>query len=111
MWITFMGVVRVSAIIGQLTLYGILALKRIPIAIPLMLPLLIINLLFNLYMEQRHKRIAEFLPSEDAMKIDVQNMKDTDEDFGFLEHKYQQPALLAGEPLWPCNMPDSLKIE
>lgn len=113
MWIMFMGIVRVSTIIGQLTLWAILALKDIPYAIPLMLPLLSINILFNIYMEQRHKRIAEFLPSADAIAIDdVQNNNKNDaENYAFLENHYLQPALTAKDPVWPDNLPESLRVE
>lgn len=97
LWITFMSIVRVSTIVGQLTLWGILVLKRFPYAIGLMLPLLGTNILFNVFIQQQHTRVCEFLPSEDCARIDAEHAG-ASEDLSFLVDAFKQPAMMANEP-------------
>lgn len=92
-----MSIVRASTIVGQLTLWGILVLKRFPYAIPLMMPLLGINILFNIFMQQQHTRVCEFLPSEDCARID--GKVDEDSDWSFLVDAFKQPAMMASDPI------------
>lgn len=101
MWIIFMGVIRASTIIGQLSLWAILSLDSFPYAVPLMLPLLGLNVLFNVYIEQRHKHVAEFLGTDECMAVDEQTM---DLDFEFVRDKYKQPSLRARRRVYPENI-------
>lgn len=101
MWISFMSFVRASAVIGQLSEWALLALKRFPFAIACMVPLLGINILFNVYVEQRHSRISEFLPSEECFKFDRVRGND---DFSFVADVYKQPARKASDPVLPPNV-------
>ena len=92
-----MSIVRASTIVGQLTLWGILILKRFPYAIPLMMPLLGTNILFNIFMQQQHTRVCEFLPSEDCARID--SAVDETTDWSFLVDAFKQPAMMARSPM------------
>jgi hypothetical protein len=111
MWLSFMTIVQVATIVAQLTLYGLLALKQAALAIPLLIPLLIINLLFNWYMGQKHRYVANFLPSADCMKIDRKNYAAGPEDFSFAIDKYKQGARMARREVLPENLSLQREIE
>lgn len=102
LYLTFMKIVRVSAIIGQLSLWAVLGLKRYPYAIPWMVPLLIGNVLFNLYIGQRQEDSTSALPSEECVIID-RALEEEGEDFSFLKDAYKQTPLLACEVQVPHN--------
>lgn len=103
MWITFMHFVRASAVIGQLSEWALLALKRFPYAIAVMVPLLVINVLFNVFVEHRHSRLSQFLPSEKCVEVDEER---EDDDMAFLQNVYEQPFWKEGKPLYPPNVDD-----
>jgi hypothetical protein len=79
-------------IFGQVTLLGMIGLKKSPIASAMMIPLLIITLLFTYYIHQEHFRMTESLPAQDAMNFD-HKYEHANEDFEFVKDKYIQPEL------------------
>jgi hypothetical protein len=74
-----------------LVVVGLLALKKSLIATPLMAPLIAITILFNAYIRQQHFRVAEYLPSREAIKADLQNGPDFD--LSFASDAYLQEEL------------------
>jgi hypothetical protein len=77
-------------IFGQVTLLGMIGLKKSPIASAMMIPLLIITFLFSYYIKQEHFRMTESLPARDAMLSD-DKYEHANEDFEFVKDKYIQP--------------------
>jgi hypothetical protein len=79
-------------IIGQITLLGMIGLKKSPIASAMMAPLLISTLLFSYYIKQQHFRMTESLPARDAMFSD-HKYDHANEGYEFAKDKYLQPEL------------------
>lgn len=98
-YIYFLSIVRISSIIGQLTLWALLALKRYPYPISWMLPLLVVNVIFNVYIRQEHETVASVLPSEECLAVDESN--DGADDWTFLRDAYQQKVLRSSAPVVP----------
>ncbi|GAX10876.1 hypothetical protein FisN_31Hh085 [Fistulifera solaris] len=72
-WINFIRIIMVCMTVAQLTLVGLMGLKKAGIATPLMAPLIICTILFNAYLQQQHFRVAEYLPTKECLKVDIQN--------------------------------------
>lgn len=68
-----------------------MALKKAAIAVPLMTPLIVITVLFNAYIREEHFRVAEYLPSRESMKADLDN--GVAPDLSFLKGAYLQEEL------------------
>lgn len=111
MWLSLIGIVKIATIVAQLTLLGLLALKKSVAGVALMIPLLIVNLLFNNYISQQHRRIADFLPSQVCMKVDRKHVRAGREDYSFLVDEYKQPAMKEKEEVYPGNMSVSREIQ
>lgn len=92
LWINFFSILPFIMIIAELTLVGMIALKKSPIASAMMLPLLIVTILFSIYIKQKHFEVAAFLPALDAIVSDEKNLVDG-VDLQFLQSKYLQPEL------------------
>lgn len=60
-------------LIAQITIVGLMALKKVNHATVLMIPLIVMTVLFNAYVRQQHFRVAEFLPSRECLKEDLRN--------------------------------------
>lgn len=86
-----------------LTVVGLLASKQSFIATPLMVPLIVITILFNAYIRQQHFRVAEYLPSRECLKSDLQNGPAYD--LSFTTGAYLQEELRYRK-VYPENLPD-----
>lgn len=93
LWYGFITICLACMVIAQLTLVGLLALKKATYALPCMAPLIAITIGFTLYLRGKHSYVTKHLPTRDCLHIDRQNC--TEGDFEFVERKYVQPALLA----------------
>ena len=82
---------------------GLLASKQSFIATPLMAPLIAITILFNAYIRQQHFRVAEYLPSRECLKYDLQNGPDFD--LSFTNGAYLQEELRE-KKVYPENLSD-----
>ena len=96
LWVNFMKIIPTCMLIAQVTILGMLALKKAATASAMMFPLFVITILFSAYIRQKHFAMAENLPARDCLTTD---MKYTDEegnpneDFEFLRKEYVQPEL------------------
>jgi hypothetical protein len=93
LWYGFITICLSCMVIAQLTLVGLLALKKATYALPCMAPLIAITIGFTLYLRGKHSYVTKHLPTLDCLHIDRQNCNEGD--FDFVERKYVQPALLA----------------
>jgi len=102
LWIQFMQIVPVSLLIAELTIVGLLALKKVPVASSAMIPLVIVTVLFNIYIRQKHFSATDFLPGIDCVEADRKNNQDGPMDMRFISNQYKQPEL-RDKNLWPSN--------
>uniref|UniRef100_A0A7S2Y2R3 CSC1/OSCA1-like 7TM region domain-containing protein n=2 Tax=Entomoneis paludosa TaxID=265537 RepID=A0A7S2Y2R3_9STRA len=86
-------------LIAQITIFGLLGLKKAAKQLPIYIPLLCITILFNMYIKQMHFRVAQFLPTHEGLTEDLHLNEDFD--YSFLEGAYIQPALAAEPRLAP----------
>lgn len=89
----FMTICLVCMVIAQITLVGLLALKKATYALPCMAPLLIITIGFTLYLRGRHFYVTNHLPTRDCLQLDRQYHTEGKVDFEFVKSKYLQPTL------------------
>eukprot|EP00980_Cylindrotheca_fusiformis_P002691 scaffold627_cov125-Cylindrotheca_fusiformis.AAC.8 len=92
LWANFFKLLPVCMFFGQITLLGMIGLKKSPIASGMMIPLLVITGLFTIYIRKQHFRMTESLPARDAMFCDSK-YEYANEDFDFVMDKYIQPEL------------------
>ena len=78
-------------IISEVTLIGIIFLKKAFIPGVALAPLIAGTFLFNSYIKQQHFRIIEYVPSTLCSKIDKEN--DGNLDLSFLNDQYLQPVM------------------
>jgi hypothetical protein len=88
--------------LSNMTVVGLLASKQSFIATPLMVPLIVITILFNAYIRQQHFRVAEYLPSRECLKSDLQNGPNFD--LSFTTGAYLQEELRE-KKVYPKNLP------
>lgn len=93
-WSSFIRVCLLCMLIAQLTLVGLLALKKCPIQSLMMLPLIIMTVLFNFYIGLKHFYVTDHLPTRLCLQLDRKNHHNGGLDFSFVKQKYLQPALL-----------------
>eukprot|EP00977_Amphora_coffeiformis_P023446 scaffold13397_cov183-Amphora_coffeaeformis.AAC.5 len=103
-WVNCIKILVTCMLVAEVTLLGLLGLKKASIATPLFIPLLICSFLFSYYIRQEHFRVAEYLPTRDCLLEDSQR---TSADLDFLKGAYLQPELAADRKAWP----DSMKAE
>ena len=103
-WTGFIKILCTCMLIAQITIVGLMALKKAAIATSMMVPLIIITILFNAYIHQQHFRVAEYLPSCECMKVDRRNGLDFDTSFA--ERAYLQEEMRDKE-----KYPDNLTAE
>eukprot|EP00339_Tiarina_fusa_P008824 CAMPEP_0117054938 /NCGR_PEP_ID=MMETSP0472-20121206/38072_1 /TAXON_ID=693140 ORGANISM="Tiarina fusus, Strain LIS" /NCGR_SAMPLE_ID=MMETSP0472 /ASSEMBLY_ACC=CAM_ASM_000603 /LENGTH=882 /DNA_ID=CAMNT_0004770715 /DNA_START=137 /DNA_END=2785 /DNA_ORIENTATION=- len=102
LWASFFKIVPICMIIAEVTIVGLLALKKAAAASAMMFPLLVITILFSVYINQQHFRMTEHLPAKDCLAIDLRNNIEGEMDYEFLRDKYKQPELCERE-LFPEN--------
>jgi hypothetical protein len=93
LWLTFIQFSFACMLISQLTLIGLLVLKKSVFAGPAMGPLLAITILFIIFLNGKHMFIARHLPTRDCLILDQQNSEAGLDDDYFARGKYLQPAL------------------
>jgi hypothetical protein len=76
----------------DITVLGLLLLKKSVLAIPLMLPLIFLTGLFSAYIRQEHFRVAGFLPLRHCSDVDHERSSTVDFDALFKD-AYLQPEL------------------
>lgn len=105
LWAKFISLVPTMMMIAEVTLLGLLGLKKSIIGTTLMFPLLVVTFLFNMYIRQKHFDMTEHLPSQDAILQDRRNEKNG-MSHEFLKGLYVQPELREKEVL-----PENATIE
>jgi len=93
LWIEFFAFVPWGMIISQITIIGMLGLKRALGAPVAMVPLFVCTVLFWYYVRQEHFRLATVLSARECAKADIKNAEEG-VDWSFLRGKYVQPELL-----------------
>lgn len=90
---SFISLCVTCMLIGQITLVGLLALKKATVATPLMFPLIGFTFWFRFYIGQQHLKVTERLPSRDCLSADLKNKVYGGQDFSFIKGGYIQPEL------------------
>ena len=73
-----------------------------------MVPLIALTVLFNAYIRQQHFRVAEYLPSRECLKSDLQNGPNLD--LSFTTGAYLQEELRE-KKVFPHNLSSETAIE
>jgi hypothetical protein len=100
LWQGFIQMLLVSMLIGELTLVGLLILKKTVYALPALLPLLVITVLFMITGIPRFNHVATHLPTVLCVEFDKRNREQENANSDFAVKMFLQPALQA-EPLLP----------
>jgi hypothetical protein len=95
MWINFIRVLVSCMFIGEVTIMGLLGLKKAASAVPLMVPLIVTTILFSTYINQQHFRVTENLPSRECIKHDLRNGPLFN--MNLLKNAYLQPEMQVKE--------------
>lgn len=95
LWLQFFGFVPWGMMISQVTIIGMLGLKRASRAAAAMIPLFVCTLLFAYYVRQEHFKMARVLSAKECAEADDLQHHATDDavDWSFLQGKYVQPEL------------------
>lgn len=91
LWPCMINLLLVSILISEVTLIGIMSIKKGAVAAALLIPLLIVTILFVFYIKQEHFRVTEFVPSTICKEEDIKNHGTLD--ISFLQNAYLQPSL------------------
>lgn len=89
-WVKFIRILTKCLLIAEITIFGLLALKKSIYATPLMLPLIIITVIFQYYIGQEHWHTAARLPSQNCLRCDLRNERKRLDD---IAGQYLQPEL------------------
>lgn len=95
LWYGFVTICMSCMVIAQITLVGLLALKKATYALPCMAPLMAITVYFTHYLRGKHSYVTSHLPTRDCLHLDRKHVANAMDDFDFIKNKYLQPALLA----------------
>jgi Calcium-dependent channel, 7TM region, putative phosphate len=105
LWVRFVGIILNCMMVAQVTILGVLGLKKSPVASALVIPIVVVTSLFKSYINQSHFKSMECLPSYECHR------KDTSSDFYItesFEDLYVQPELLVKEA-FPENASAALR--
>ncbi len=91
LWSRMMKITLFSLLLAQVTLIGIMSIKKSAVSSALLIPLAWITVLFALYLEQQHYKVTNYLPSTICRRVDARNAGKLD--MSFLKGQYVQPAL------------------
>lgn len=84
----------VALVVAQLTLIGLLSLKKAPVQVTFVAVLVVVILLFNHYVAQLFPRVAKHLPVTECARLDeLHGHCDRAATFAFLDNVYRQPAM------------------
>jgi hypothetical protein len=100
LWQGFIQVLMVSMFIGELTLVGLLVLKKTVYAIPALAPLIAITFLFSIIVIPKRRHVASHLPTMMCVELDKKNSEEENANSHFAAREYLQPDLRA-EPVHP----------
>jgi hypothetical protein len=95
LWQGFIQVLMASMLIGELTLVGLLLLKKTVYALPALMPLIGITILFMIYVIPKRNHVASHLPTMLCVELDKKNRDQENTGAEFVAQKYLQPALQA----------------
>jgi len=105
LWMNFISIIINCMMLAQLTIIALLALKESIVVTILTVPILLITGFFKSYINQRHLKVVECLPSHECCKRDAASDFYITESF---EDLYVQPELLTKEVL-PGNIGTKLR--
>lgn len=108
LWSQMIMLLIVCMVISEMTLIGIVVIKKSVLAAFLLAPLLGVSILFYFYIQQQHFRVTKFLPSTLSKFEDLKNHGTLDR--SFLQGKYLQPSLQV-KTLLPDNKPEEIGEE
>eukprot|EP00934_Nitzschia_sp_Nitz4_P002704 Nitzschia sp. Nitz4//scaffold3_size479765//335905//339282//NITZ4_000140-RA/size479765-augustus-gene-1.577-mRNA-1//1//CDS//3329550878//2694//frame0 len=100
LWIGFINVLVASILIGEITLFGMLILKKTVYATSALAPLGVITVLFMVFTIPKRNQVANNLPTLLCVEHDKKNMDAKITAADFASKVYLQPALRA-EPMFP----------
>jgi len=103
LWQGFVHVLMVAMLIGQSTLFGMLALKKTVYALPALAPLGVITLIFIIYAVPKRIYVATHLPTLLCVEVDKRNEEAGIHISQIAAKEYLQPALRA-VPVFPEGM-------
>jgi hypothetical protein len=84
----------VALVVSQLTMLGLLSLKKGVIQSILTAVLIFVILLFHYYVSQMYPHVAKHLPLTDCVRLDaIRDRRDPTTSFYFLDTVYRQPAM------------------
>ncbi|KAL7556781.1 hypothetical protein ACA910_005223 [Epithemia clementina (nom. ined.)] len=98
LWAHYIQVMLTCMIIAEITIFGLLGLKKAVQQLPLFLPLLFITILFNFYIRQIHFRVASYLPTRECL---IEDHREGAFDISTARGAYLQPSLAADKELLP----------
>jgi len=106
LWSQMIMLLIVCMVISEITLIGIVVIKKSALAAFFLAPLLGVSILFYFYIQQQHFRVTKFLPSTLSKLEDLKNHSTLDR--SFLQGKYLQPSLQV-KTLLPDNIPEEVE--
>jgi hypothetical protein len=95
LWQGFINVLMASMLIGELTLVGLLILKKTVYALPALAPLIAMTLLFMIFVIPKRNHVARHLPTMLCVELDKKNAQEENATARFASMKYLQPSLKA----------------
>lgn len=100
LWVGFINVLIASMLIGEITLFGMLILKKTVYATSALAPLGVMTILFMIFEIPKRNYVADNLPTLLCVQHDKRNTDLEKKTSDFASSVYLQPALRA-EPLYP----------
>ena len=94
LWLKFFGFVPYGMMISQVTIIGMLGLKRASTAAAAMIPLFACTLLFTYFVKKEHFQMARLLSAKECAEADMKHAENG-VDWEFLRGRYVQPELKA----------------
>jgi hypothetical protein len=95
LWLVFIQFMLACMIISQLTLIGLLILKKSFYAGPAMGPLMAVTILFVVFINRKHTLVTKHLPTRDCIIVDRIHSENGIDNNYFARGKYLQPSLRA----------------
>jgi hypothetical protein len=95
LWLVFIQFTLACLLISQLTLIGLLVLKKSKYAGPAVAPLMGVTILFIVFINRKHTLLTKYLPTRDCILVDRDNNANGVDDDLFRRDKYLHPALRA----------------
>jgi hypothetical protein len=103
-FLSFLNFVITCILVAELTVTGLLGIKKAPIAAALMFPLIIVTIFFVVYIKQKHLSHPEYLPARRCIIVDLENEEHGKFDDSFVYRAYTHPDLRTEKEALPENM-------